>query len=63
MLTTGGVGLTQGSGAGGGYASLTIGLPSDPAFAGVSLFGQWLIVDALGPVGFASSDAFGFTLF
>ena len=63
VLTTGGVGLTLGSGTGGGYASLTFDLPTDPGFAGVSLFGQWLVVDALGPVGFGSSNAFGFTMF
>jgi len=62
-MTTGGIGLTQGSGSGGGYASFVFGLPTASSFVGVSLYGQWLIVDPLGPAGFASSDAFGLTLF
>jgi cytochrome c peroxidase len=59
---TGG-GLTMGAGPGGGFGSFTFALPNAPAFAGVSLFGQWLVVDPLGPLGFSSSNAFGFTLF
>ncbi|MFO1077520.1 MAG: cytochrome c peroxidase [Planctomycetota bacterium] len=61
-LVTAGIGFTQGSGAGGGYTSFTIALPANPSFAGISLFGQWLIADAAGPVGFASSDAFALPL-
>ncbi|MCR9246353.1 MAG: hypothetical protein NXI31_15075 [bacterium] len=62
-MATSGVGLTQGSGPGNGFASLTFSLPPDPAFAGATLFGQWLLVDANGPVGFSSSNAFGVKLF
>lgn len=63
MTVGSGGGLTQGSQPAGGFGSITFALPSDPSFAGVSLFGQWLVVDAQGPVGFASSNAFGFTMF
>lgn len=62
-LVSGGIGLTQGSGAGGGYASLAFPLPAAASFAGVTLAGQFLIVDPLGPVGFGSSNAFELTLF
>lgn len=63
MTVAGGQGLTLGAGAGGGFSSFSLSLPNDPAFRGVSLFGQWLVVDPTGPVGFASSNAFGFSIF
>ncbi len=62
-MTTAGVGFTQGSGTGGGFASTTLGLPANPAFAGAILWGQWLVVDPAGPVGFSSSNPFGLPLF
>jgi cytochrome c peroxidase len=63
MTSVAGQGLTLGAGPGGGFGSFTFALPNDVGLRGVSLFGQWLIVDALGPVGFASSNAFGLTIF
>ena len=62
-LITAGIGLTLGSGPAGGYLSLPIAVPNDPGLAGATLFGQWLVVDPAGPFGFASSDAFGVSLF
>ena len=55
--------LTQGTAPGEGYASFSLALPTQSSFVGVSIFGQWLVVDPLGPNGFGSSNAFGFTMF
>lgn len=58
-----GQGLTLGAGAGGGFGSVTLPMPGDPAFAGFPLFGQWLVIDPAGPLGFASSNGFWLPLF
>jgi hypothetical protein len=58
-----GQGLTLGSGAGGGFGSVTLAMPGDPAFAGFTLFGQWLVIDPMGPLGFSSSNGFSLPLF
>ena len=63
VMTTAAAPLLLGSGPGAGFGSFVIAVPNAPGLAGVSLFGQWLIVDAAGPQGFSSSNAFGFTLF
>ena len=63
MTSVAGQGLTLGAGPGGGFGSFVFALPNDPGLRGVSLFGQWLIVDAQGPAGFSSSDAFGLVIF
>jgi cytochrome c peroxidase len=63
MTSVAGQGLTLGTGPGGGFGSFTFPLPNDPGLRGVSLFGQWLIVDPLGPAGFGSSNPFGLVLF
>jgi hypothetical protein len=60
---TAAAGLTQGTGPGGGFASLAFTVPNVPSLRGISLFGQWLILDPLGPSGLASSNAFGFPIF
>jgi hypothetical protein len=56
-------GVTLGSGAGGGYATLPLPIPNTPQLAGLPLFGQWLVLDAAGPYGATTSDAFGFTVY
>ena len=56
-------GFTQGSGAGNGYATRALPIPAISALAGTSMFGQWAVVDASGPSGLTSTNAFGFTLF
>ncbi len=53
----------DGVGPGGGTTSLTFPLAPQPAFAGIDLFGQWIVVDQAGPQGFSASDAFTFELF
>jgi cytochrome c peroxidase len=56
-------GFTQGSGAGNGYATRSLPIPAVAALAGTTLFGQWAVVDANGPGGMTSTNAFGITLF
>jgi hypothetical protein len=48
---------------GNGHAWQLLPLPSAPGLAGIALFGQWLVLDATAPNGFASADAFGCGLF
>ncbi|MEZ6197217.1 MAG: cytochrome c peroxidase [Planctomycetota bacterium] len=47
--------LTQGAGAGNGYASLNVGIATNPALAGFEVWAQWFVADAMVPVGFAAS--------
>jgi hypothetical protein len=61
--TAGLPGPTQGAGPGGGWASLLLPVPANAALSGLSVYGQWLVLDGAGPYGLASSDALGFTIF
>jgi hypothetical protein len=49
--------------AGDGYATHALPVPPVPFLAGLSIYGQWLVIDPAGPSGLASSNAFGVTLF
>ncbi len=55
--------LTQGSAPGTGYGTFLFAVPSVPQAAGLSLYGQWFVFDALGPAGLTASDAFALPLF
>jgi cytochrome c peroxidase len=48
---------------GDGYATHALPIPPTPFLAGLSIYGQWLVIDPAGPSGLASSNAFGLTLF
>lgn len=63
MTVVAGLGPTFGTGPGGGFGSVALALPGDPSFAGFTLFGQWLVVDPAGPMGFSSSNGFSLPLF
>lgn len=52
---------TSGSGPGDGIGTFTFPIPA--GFAGVTLFGQWLVFDPQGPNGLTVSDAFRVPLF
>ena len=52
-----------GNGAGTGWGSLVVPLPSAPAFGGVPIHLQWFSLDAGGPQGITASEAIRFTLF
>ncbi|MCR9247448.1 MAG: hypothetical protein NXI31_20650 [bacterium] len=57
-------GTLQGTGgSGSGHASWTFALPAQPAFAGLDLYGQWLVTDPGGPNGFTTSAGFRLTTF
>jgi cytochrome c peroxidase len=51
------------NGAGGGYGSVTLAIPDDPALLGRELFGRWYVADAAAPGGVASSASFRMTIF
>jgi cytochrome c peroxidase len=53
----------SGAGAGGGYSSATLALPTNPSFAGRVFFGRWYVTDAAAANGFAVSPVFRFTIF
>ena len=54
---------TQGSGAGSGWASVSLQIPNNPAIVGQTFFGRWYVQDAGAPGGVAVSQAFRFTIF
>ncbi len=56
-------GLLAGSGAGDGWASLLVALPTDPGLAGVSFFLQVLVADPAARAGVAASPGTQVTLF
>ena len=45
-----------------GAASMTLGIPNDPTLANQSLYGQWIVVDAAGPQGFAATQGSKITI-
>jgi hypothetical protein len=53
----------QGTGAGGGFASVSLALPANPALIGTAAFAQWISVDPGGPAGFTASDAIEYVFF
>jgi hypothetical protein len=53
----------QGSGAGQGFGSVTLAIPSDPSLIGRTLHGRWYVTDASAAGGVAWSPAFSFTVF
>ncbi|MCS6873415.1 MAG: FG-GAP-like repeat-containing protein [Pyrinomonadaceae bacterium] len=53
----------SGSGAGNGYGSITLSIPSDPNFVGKTFYGRWYVIDASAPNGFAATPIFKFTIF
>ncbi len=52
-----------GSGAAGGWGSVTLAIPGDPAQYGRALYGRWYVADPAAPGGVASSPAFRFPIF
>jgi cytochrome c peroxidase len=53
----------QGAGAGAGFGSATLAIPSDPALVGRTLFGRWYVTDPGAADGVAFSAAFRFRVF
>jgi len=54
----------SGSGAGNGYASVSLAtLASNPQFVGRTFYGRWYVTDAGAAGGFSVSEAFKFTVF
>jgi cytochrome c peroxidase len=53
----------NGSGAGNGYASVSMPIPNDASLIGRTFFGRWYITDAGAANGVAVSQAFRFTVF
>ena len=56
-------GSLAGLGAGQGYGSVHLQLPSDAGLAGTELYAQWFVVDAGAEDGLAASDALRVTLY
>ena len=54
---------TQGTGAGNGYASVSLPIPDNAALVGQTFFGRWYVTDAGAAGGVAVSQAFRFTVF
>ncbi len=52
-----------GTGAGNGYASVSLTIPNDPALVGATLFGRWFVNDAGAAGGVAATPAFKMTIF
>jgi cytochrome c peroxidase len=53
----------QGSGAGNGYASISLAIPNNNALIGQTFFGRWYVTDSGSTSGFSVSPAFQFTIF
>lgn len=53
----------SGSGAGQGFGSVSLQIPSSTALIGASFFGRWYVPDASAPGGVAVTPAFKFTIF
>ncbi len=53
----------SGTGAGKGYGSVSLTIPSDPALSGATLFGRWYVSDVNAAGGVAVSPAFQLTIF
>ena len=53
----------QGSGAGNGWGSATLAIPTDAALIGQTLHGRWFVTDPAAEGGVASSAAFSFKVF
>jgi len=53
----------QGNGSGGGFGSVIVAIPDNPALVGQTFFGRWYVTDAAAPGGFSVSRAFTFTVF
>lgn len=53
----------SGSGAGNGYGSFSIAIPSNPVIVGKTFYGRWYVTDAGASGGFAYSKLFKFTVF
>ena len=47
----------------GGWGSISLAIPDDPALVGKTFFGRWYIADAAAVNGFSVSPAFRFTVF
>ena len=54
---------TNGSGAGNGFASVSLQIPNNAALVGQTFFGRWYVQDAGASGGVAVSQAFRFTVF
>jgi cytochrome c peroxidase len=52
-----------GSGATGGWGSVSLPIPSDPSLYGTTWFGRWYVSDPAAPGGFAVSPILRFTIF
>lgn len=53
----------QGNGSGGGFGSVIVNIPDNPALVGQTFFGRWYVTDAGAAGGFSVSRAFTFTVF
>ena len=53
----------SGTGAGNGYASISLAIPDNPSLVGQTFFGRWYVTDASAASGFSVSQAFRFTVF
>ncbi len=51
------------TGNGGGYGSVSLAIPDNPALVGQTFFGRWYITDAAATNGFSVSQVFQFTVF
>jgi cytochrome c peroxidase len=54
---------TQGTGAGNGFASVSLSIPNNPALVGQTFFGRWYVADPGAAGGVSVSPAFRFTVF
>ncbi|MBK8148370.1 MAG: VCBS repeat-containing protein [Acidobacteria bacterium] len=54
---------TQGTGAGNGFASVSLAIPDNAALVGRTFFGRWYVTDPGAAGGVAVSQAFRFTVF
>ena len=54
------VGMLEGVGPGGGFATASLDVPNDPALVGTSLFGQFFVVENGGPGRFAATEGVRF---